>query len=173
MRVIARVLVAVVVMAVMAAGCSQGIAVPKAFCDVPVRPDSLSPLLPSEGEVKTSRSELHDVICNLSVGGSQTLNVRIAKIDKQLPPEDWANAQAEFTRGARRTTSFPGTAVIGSNGALVTANCGKPSAYILLDVAFTGKRAENSEVGAQRLQRFLEDFVPSVTQKLGCTGQST
>ncbi|MFE9117566.1 hypothetical protein [Streptomyces sp. NPDC007172] len=170
MRAALRALAAALVLALAATGCSKGIDVPKTFCDVPVSGESLSPLLPGEGDVKVSKSELRDVICNLSVDGVQTLNVRIAKIEKQLPPEDWRNAQAEFMRGARRTMQFPGTAVIGANGGLATTSCGPPASYLLFDVAFTGKRVEDSEAGVQRLQRFLEDFVPHAKKKLGCTG---
>ncbi|WP_438292525.1 hypothetical protein [Streptomyces sp. HUAS TT7] len=170
MRTATRILLAVLMLALVATGCSTSIDIPKTFCDVPVRSDSLSPLLPSEGEVRASKGELRDTICDLSVGGIQTLSIRIAKIDKQLPPEDWTNAMAEYTRGARRTTTFPSTAVIGGNGALITANCGSPSAYVLFDVYFTGEQVEDSEAGVKKLQRFLEDFVPNVTKKLGCTG---
>ncbi|WP_406507477.1 hypothetical protein [Streptomyces sp. NBC_00212] len=159
-----------VALVLVVSGCSKGIDMPKSFCDVAVRGDSLAPLLPSEGEVAVSKGELRDVICNLSVDGIQTLNVRISKIDKQLPAEDWANAISEFAQAGRRRTAFPGIAVIGANGALITANCGSPAAYVQFDVKLTGKQVQSSEAGAKKVQAFLEDFVPNVTKKLGCTG---
>ena len=168
-----RALVVAVILAEAATtGCSsKGIDVPKAFCDVPLRGAAVAPLLPTEGEVETRKNAVPpNLYCDLSVVGKWNLNVRIADIDKRLPPEDWANALAEFSSSGRRDARFRGLSVIGGDGALVTADCTSPSPYVLFDVALAGKSVDKSAAGAKKLQTFLEDFVPAVTRKMGCTG---
>ncbi|MFE9412558.1 hypothetical protein ACFYN0_27755 [Streptomyces sp. NPDC006704] len=173
MRTMPRVLVIAVILAEAAAtGCSsKGIDMPNAFCDVPLQSAALAPLLPTEGEVKTRKDVVPpNSYCDLSVVGKWNLNVRITDLDKKLPPEDWANALAKFSSSGRRDASFRGLSVIGGDGALVMADCVSPSPYVLFDVALAGKPVDKSAAGAKKLQDFLEDFVPAMTRKIGCTG---
>lgn len=112
---------------------------------------------------------LRHVYCDLNVDGERVLAITIRQIDDNLPTEDWKRATKQFTHASRRTVSFPGTAVIGSDGALATAVCGSPTKYVYFDVRFFGDRVEKNSQGYKKLQRFLEDFAPAITKEAKCT----
>ncbi|MFG3366008.1 hypothetical protein ACIPWY_18045 [Streptomyces sp. NPDC090032] len=157
-----------------AAGCGKSLAVPKDFCGVPARETTLAPLLPEGEHLKNWQAEPPGAYadCSLQVDGTQILDVTVRRIEDQLAPEDWRAATKRFSQAAGRNMNFPGTAVIGSDGALVSADCGTPSSYLTFSISFHGDRVEHSGTGYKKLQRFLDEFVPAVTKKVECTADS-
>ncbi|MGW6397459.1 hypothetical protein [Streptomyces sp. NPDC055134] len=157
-------------MALAVAGCGKSLAVPKNFCGVPAQEATLAALLPDGEHLKNWQAQPPGAYadCALQVDGTQILDVTIRQAEDQPAPEDWRTATKRFSQGARRSIDFPGTAVVGSDGALVSAECGTPSSYLTFNVSFHGDRVEDSGSGYKKLQRFLDDFVPAVTKKVGC-----
>ncbi|MEU5435606.1 hypothetical protein AB0G73_19810 [Streptomyces sp. NPDC020719] len=158
------------VLAMAAAGCGKSAAVPKEFCGVPVKQGNLAPLLPDSKKFKnwndSSAAEYAD--CDLTADGSRVLSVTIKQVPKPLGPDDWVDVRGSKP-GARRSVSFPGTAVISADEALVTADCGHPTPYVLFRVLnFRKDQPEKYAAETQELQRFVEDFVPQITERIGC-----
>ncbi|MFD3474519.1 hypothetical protein [Streptomyces sp. NPDC058695] len=156
-------------------GCGSGYAVPETFCDAAVQKDDLSPLLPEGENLKNKRVKARSkpgAFCSLSVDGTRILYVAYQHDDAPLLPENRRAVIQRLERAAARNVSFPGQAVIGSNGAEVSAKCGDPTPYLTFNVQFAGDRVEDSSSGYKKLQRFLDDFVPAVTKKVECTAGS-
>ncbi|MER6994391.1 hypothetical protein [Streptomyces sp. NPDC000410] len=136
-----------------------------------MKSSTLSPLIPDGEKLKKIDPfplASDPAYCDIYVDGIHVLNITVRLTEEDLPPEDWEYANAKHTLGAPRKISFPGTAVIGSDGALVTAECGRPTEYVLFVVVFKGDRVENSQAGVEKLQRFIEDFAPGAAKKIGC-----
>ncbi|MEU0340211.1 hypothetical protein ABZ092_14815 [Streptomyces bobili] len=156
-----------------AAGCAnKGLDVPSTFCGAPVKQSALSPLLPDGDDLKSQQTEPapSEIDCSLHIDGVQVLDTLIRRIDEPLSPEDWTTALSKYDKASKRSVSFPGTAVIGSDGARVTAKCeGGESNFLLFNITFDGNRVENSQAGVVKLQHFLEDYVPAMAQRLDCT----
>lgn len=169
----ATALVCTAVMAA-AAGCSGSTqaTVPAEFCKVPVPKGALSPLIPKSGSVKqtyTATQAQPGAACALSAGGHRVLYVDITRWDRAPGPVDWKAVASPFKYAAERAVSFPGHAAIGSNRAVVQANCTSRNAYMSFGVYFFGDRVENTPTGYKKLQRFVEALVPRETKKFGCT----
>ncbi|MFF8995857.1 hypothetical protein ACF09H_39205 [Streptomyces sp. NPDC014983] len=156
-----------------AAGCgSDHAAVPAEFCKVPVSQAALTPLVPQGGSVKqtyTAWDGRPGAVCALGADGHKVLYVATVRWDRAPDPVDWKAVASRFKYAAGRDVSFPGHAVIGSNGAVVQATCASRAGYVSFDVDFSGARVENSPGGYRKLQRFLNDFVPRETKKFDCT----
>ncbi|MFI2204117.1 hypothetical protein ACH47Z_25700 [Streptomyces sp. NPDC020192] len=157
-----------------AAGCSSNThaTVPAEFCKVPVPKEALSPLIPNDGSVKQTYTALEGqsgAACALSAGGHRVLYVDITRSDRALDPADWKPGAVPHKYAAERAVSFPGHAAIGSDGAVVQANCTSRNAYMVFGVDFFGDRVENTPTGYKKLQRFIDAFVPGETKKFGCT----
>lgn len=167
-----RPLLGLAALAILASGCSKNeIAIPREICGVPVKSSALSPLIPDGEELKKNEPfpiDSDPAYCDIYVDGTHVLNITVRMVDEEPRMEDWKDANAKYALGAPRKIPFAGSAVIGSDGALVNAECGSPANYVLLDVRFKGDRVERSEAGVQKLQRFIEDFTPGVRKKIGC-----
>ncbi|MFI9777626.1 hypothetical protein ACIHCV_23430 [Streptomyces sp. NPDC051956] len=164
-----------VALALTATGCGSGFTVPETFCDAVVKKDDLSPLLPEGEKLKNKRMKARSkpgAFCSLSVDGTRILYVAYQHDDAPLLPENRRAVIQRLERAATRKVSFPGEAIIGSNGAEVSAKCIDPTPYLTFDVQFAGERVEDSSSGYKKLQRFLDDFVPAVTEHLECTADS-
>ncbi|MCX5321820.1 hypothetical protein [Streptomyces sp. NBC_00120] len=147
--------------------------VPAKFCGAPVKKSTLSPLLPDGEQTKTSQSgsTATEIVCSLSVDDTQVLNSTIRTLDGPLAPEDWDTALNKYTKAKKREVSFPGTAVIGADGARITAKCqdSAGSDSLLFNIDLRGNQVEKSQAGEAKLQHFLEDYVPAMTKQLDCT----
>ncbi|MFF0969854.1 hypothetical protein ACWDQO_26855 [Streptomyces sp. NPDC003703] len=157
-----------------AAGCSDTkLAVPDDFCQTSVDHSALSPLLPGSGEVKQTHEDFESPragsACTLKVDGHLVLSVNALRSDGKPGPRDWKKVADTYRYAAERDVSFPGTAVIGSDRAVIEALCTKRSAYMSFAVYLYGDRVENTTTGYKKLQRFLDDFVPQVTKRFECT----
>jgi hypothetical protein len=172
-RYAAAVLACVATAAMTTACSSDGTDVPGKFCGAPVKKSSLSPLLPDGDKAKTQQdgSAATEIMCSLSVDGTRVLNSTIRTLDGPLAPEDWDTALNKYKNAKKRKVSFPGTAVVGADGARITATCqgAAPSDSLLFNVDLLGSQVENSQAGATKLQEFLEDYVPAMTKELDCT----
>ncbi|MFF1835327.1 hypothetical protein ACFVXE_14120 [Streptomyces sp. NPDC058231] len=156
-----------------ASGCGSSLSVPDKFCQVPVKRSALSPLVP-EGDAlaqKYSESQAQPgAACILSVDDHQVLSVNLLRWDHAPDPVNWKAVASPYKHAAKRDVSFPGGAVIGSDQAVVQANCDSPSAYMSFTFFFRGARVEESAGGYKKLQHFIDDFVPRETKKFDCTG---
>ncbi|GAA1278490.1 hypothetical protein GCM10009646_76790 [Streptomyces aureus] len=172
-RYVAAVLACVATAAMTTACSSEGTDVPGKFCGALVKKSALSPLLPDGDEVKTQQdgSAATEITCSLNVDGTRVLNSTIRTLDGPLAPEDWDTALSKYKNAKKRHVSFPGTAVIGADGARITAKCqdAAPSDSLLFNIDLFGSQVENSQAGATKLQKFLEDYVPAMTKQLDCT----
>ncbi|MEU6216777.1 hypothetical protein ABZ845_04545 [Streptomyces sp. NPDC047022] len=155
------------------AGCgSTQAAIPKKFCEVPVRESALSPLLPSGSSIKQNYAAGEarpGTGCTLSVDGHQILFADINRWDRAPEPTDWNTVGTQYKYVAQRKVSFPGYAAIGSEEAIVQATCNTRTAYMSVTIYFRGSRVEESPAGYKKLLRFVDDFVPGVTKKFDCT----
>ncbi|MCX4641784.1 hypothetical protein [Streptomyces sp. NBC_01446] len=168
------VVLACVAIAAMATACSsKELDVPGKFCGAPLKKSTLSALLPDGDEVKTQQdgSAATEIVCSLNVAGSRVLNSTIRTLDGPLASEDWDTALSKYKNAKKREVSFPGAAVIGADGARITAKCqnAAPSDSLLFNIDLFGSQVENSEAGAAKLQKFLQDYVPAMTKQLDCT----
>ncbi|KOV62411.1 hypothetical protein ADK64_24035 [Streptomyces sp. MMG1121] len=157
-----------------AAGCSSSThaTVPTEFCKVPVPKEALSPLIPKDGPVKQTYAALEGqpgAACALSADGHRVLYVDITSWDRAPDPVNWKTEGSTYKFAAERAVSFPGHAAIGSDGAVVQANCTSRNAYMMFGVYFFGDRVENTPTGYKKLQRFVDALVPKETKKFGCT----
>lgn len=167
-----RILMALLSLGMMAAGCSNSIAVPKEFCGVPVESESLSPLLPDEGKLKGWHADMESrpgIFCNISVDRTVILYASVQYYDRPPEPVDWKAVASRNEQAAKRGLAFPGEGIVGSKAAIIVAKCNTPTAYMDVTVDFNGSRVEDSPEGYKKLQRFIEDFVPRETKKYGCT----
>ncbi|NEB82429.1 hypothetical protein G3I40_45560 [Streptomyces sp. SID14478] len=169
----AVVAVTMTIAAVAATGCtSESYAFPKTFCGVEVGKSTLSPLLPDGKKLQNQQLEPtpSEFDCSLHVDGTQVLDTSIRRISNPLQPEDWKTALSKFTKASKRDVPYPGIAVIGANGARITAQCsGSPSDFLLFNVTFAGDRVEDSAAGVKKLQNFLDEYVPAMTKHLDCS----
>ncbi|SOD82735.1 hypothetical protein [Streptomyces sp. Ag109_G2-15] len=122
-----------------AAGCSSTRAtVPAEFCKVPVPKGVLSPLIPKNGSVKqtyTATQAQPGAACALSVDGHRVLYVDITRWDRAPDPVNWKTVRSSYKYAAERDVSFPGHASIGSDRAVVQANCTSQNAYMSYSAA--------------------------------------
>ncbi|MEU7022115.1 hypothetical protein ABZ990_15825 [Streptomyces sp. NPDC046203] len=163
----------IAVLALLASACGKNdLAAPKELCEVPVKEAAISPLIPQGEKLKTWDPEPVDAdpaYCDITVDGIRVLDITVRLSDRGLNPEDWEYAKSEYKLGALRKIPFTGTAVIGSNGALVTAKCDSPVKYVHFVILFKGDRVEDSQAGVEKFQNFVEDFVTGTKKKIGCT----
>ncbi|MEU8539696.1 hypothetical protein AB0C52_06780 [Streptomyces sp. NPDC048717] len=160
-------------LAMLASACGKSdLATPKKLCGVPLNEAAVSPLIP-QGEIlkkwEPQPVDTNPAYCYITVDGVRVLDITVRLSDRGLNPEDWEYAKSEYKLGALRKTPFTGTAVIGSDGALVTAECDSPVKYMHFVIRFKGDRVEDSEAGVEKLQHFVEDFVTGAKKKIGCT----
>ncbi|MFI2432035.1 hypothetical protein [Streptomyces sp. NPDC018693] len=133
---------------------------------------TLSPLIPSGDKLRKSEPlplDSDPAYCDIYVDGIHVLNITVRMTEEGPAPEDWKDANAKYSLGAPRKISIPGTAVIGSDGALVTTKCGSPAKYLLFVVRLKGDHVENSQAGVEKLQRFIEEFATGAAKKIECT----
>ncbi|WP_188273900.1 hypothetical protein [Streptomyces sp. CBMA152] len=162
----------ILVLAMAAAGCSKAVDVPGEFCGVTVSKQSLSPLLPHSGNLKEEEFDLPShpgATCGINIGGTRILTGTVQYFDRAPEPVDWNRVASRYKQGRKRQLLFPGEGVIGSRSASIEAKCTSAAAYVDVTVHFNGSRVDDSPEGYKKLQRFIEDFVPSATKKYGCT----
>ncbi|NGO73857.1 hypothetical protein [Streptomyces boncukensis] len=162
---------------VVAAGCSENkLSTPEAFCQIPVAKDSLSPLLPKEGNLKQKRSPITEpglkregALCNIQVDSQRILYASVLHYSEKPEPMNWKAAASPYNHAARRKVSFPGTAMIAPGNATIRAKCDSTSEYMQFVLDLNGERVNDSPTGYKKLQKFANDFVPNATKKYGCT----
>ncbi|MEU0441408.1 hypothetical protein ABZ202_16840 [Streptomyces sp. NPDC006186] len=155
-------------------GCSDdAAAVPDEFCGVPVQREALGPLMPRAKRVVeegggSASWDAED--CILIVDHVRVVHSIIREVENLLQKVDWEAAAKSYEDAATRRVSFPGTAVIGSDGALVQIACkeGGPS-YYTFTLFVSGEGTEKGKAGAEKVQRFVEDHVPAVAKRLKCS----
>ncbi|MFC7914957.1 hypothetical protein [Streptomyces sp. NPDC057386] len=154
-------------------GCSDAAAaVPDEFCGVPVQREALGPLMPHAKRVveEGGRTSWKSENCILFVDHVRVVHSIIREAENLLQKVDWETAAKSYEDAATRRVSFPGTAVIGSDGALVQIACkeGGPS-YYTFTLFVSGEGTEKGKAGAEKVQRFVEDHVPAVAKRLKCS----
>lgn len=172
MRASLRPVLAVVLLGFVVTGCArERFAVPEEVCGVRAAGEELSELLPNGERLKVSGEAIvpgDTVYCDIVVDGSRVMQVESSEIERQLPSEDWDTAVEILSRAEPRSVSFAGKAVIGSNGARVTAQCSDPRRILLFNVNIFERYAEDSDAAVDRMQRFIERYVPAVAAKADC-----
>ncbi|WP_406148060.1 hypothetical protein [Streptomyces sp. NBC_01012] len=163
-----------VALAVTVTSCSSdSLAVPEKFCGHSVETSTLSPLLPASGSVKTRQDGEPEpgLNCELLVDNTKVLTSIIRAIDSPLPPEDWETALSLYDRAQKQTTSFHGVAVIGADGARVTAKCDEsaPSKFLLFNIQLRKDHVKKTDEDIKDVEHFVNDFVPGMTKQLKCT----
>jgi hypothetical protein len=153
-----------------AAGCSGGneASVPDGFCEVPVARSALAPLVPEHGKVAQTyaggKAEGYGA-CHLTSAGKAVLVVNFYTPGNAPDPDGWKKPGDT----AERPVSFLGHADITGDSAVVRADCVSPDKYMTFVISASGERVDRSPTGYRKLQRFVDDFVPKVTEKFGCT----
>ncbi|MFG2114809.1 hypothetical protein ACGFRB_19580 [Streptomyces sp. NPDC048718] len=173
MRNAIRTALSITALAMLASACGESnLAAPKELCGVPLEESSTSPLIPQGEILKTWAPypvDADPADCAIKVDGSVIVDITVRFTDKDPAPEDWEYAKSEYKLGALRKTPFAGTAVIGTDGALISAKCDSPTKYLQFVTYFDGDRVDNSQAGVEKLQNFIEDFVTGAKKKIGCT----
>ncbi|MEU8539697.1 hypothetical protein AB0C52_06785 [Streptomyces sp. NPDC048717] len=160
-------------LAMLASACGKSdLAAPKKLCGVPLNEATVSPLIPQGEKLRTWDPDPLDTdpaYCYIIVDGIRAVNITVRWSDRDPNPEDWEYAKSGYKLGALRKTPFTGTAVIGSDGALISAKCNGPDKYMHFVIRLNGGRVENSQAGVEKLQHFIEDFATGAKQEAGCT----
>jgi hypothetical protein len=158
----------------------QRYALPQAFCSVSAGP-ALTPLLPEGGTITEDSEPVtavqeqdaqgefsQNVDCRLYVDRQPAVDVDIrASEPGGIQPEDYTTALAKLDYGEETNPPFPGRAVIGSRGALVRATCTSQLRSLVVEVDIPGQ--PNGPESQQRMQRWINDFIPALTDEASCT----
>ncbi|MER7001275.1 hypothetical protein [Streptomyces sp. NPDC000410] len=134
--------------------------------------ESFSPLLPDGETLEEKHSEFRSRLgaaCSVSVDGRKALSVNLLVWDRPADPVDWESLASQHPNAAKREVAFPGDAVIGSDYAVLQAKCDSSPSYMSFVFYFRGDRVEDTPEGYEKLQRFINEFVPPATKRFGCT----
>ena len=168
----AAALPAVVVLAA-ATGCTVGSheRIPGEICEIPVSKAALAPLIPEDGKIRQTHHTFTDGSggdCRLSADRRFVLVMDIVRWDNVVP-KNVGGFSKTVHYAAERPVSFPDYAIVGSNGAQTRTTCTSGKTSMTVEIDFLGDRVENTPTGYKKLLRFVDEFVPQVTKKFGCT----
>lgn len=161
---------------------SDSYSLPARFCSVATDAKAFAPLLPTGEAIEEDSDPLtvlqerdalgntEDAYCRLAVDKRLSVDVviRASERERDIHPEDYETALAKLDSARESTNpSFPGRAVVGSHEAFVRATCARRFHSLVVDLEITGPPG-NSE-SQQRMQRWVDDFIPKIMDKTGCT----
>ncbi|MFG2721380.1 hypothetical protein ACGFW5_24240 [Streptomyces sp. NPDC048416] len=151
---------------------------PTGFCGVEVRKQNLAPLLPPEGAKVVNELVNFQAVqgagCRILVDGKQALYVSVSHFRNKVPTPvmpDPARGLVvpPFKHGADRAVSFGGEAYLGSDGGIIRATCDAPNSYVEVIVRLGRGQILDTSEGYEKMQPFVEEFVPKEAKKYDCT----
>ncbi|MFE9412557.1 hypothetical protein ACFYN0_27750 [Streptomyces sp. NPDC006704] len=142
---------------------------------MPVKKESLAPLLPDGEKLTNERHDLQAVpglSCNLDVDGTRILYASVQFYKDRLPappappPDGYVS---NYKYGADRAINFRGEEFLGSDGGVINVICDDAKSYLNVVVRLSRSRMDDTPDGYKKLLPFVEDFVPSEGRKYRCT----